>query len=667
MKFIKLFKHVAFGILILPLATSAQQSKVDSLFGALKSEKDDTTKVSTLIKLSIEKSYIVINYSQADSFAQEALHLAEKLNFKRGMGTAYLRISDIFFIQGNFIESLKNGIEALKKFQEIGDKYGVSYVDREIGYIYYRQSNYTEAMNYILQSLKLDQGLGDKDHMVTNYGIIGNIYEAQGNYQEALKSYLLEMSTSEETNSTGWTASAYNDIGRIYEIEGNYKEALKNQFQALEIFRRTADISISEPYKSIGSILTKEKKYTTARAYLDSALKISIYSKYKVAIKEDYYYLALLDSTANNYKEYMVDYKNYIMYRDSVINESAVKKQTQMEMNFQFEQQEEVQKAEQAQKDMRVAADKKKQVFIIWSVCAGLLLILVFSGILFNRFRITQKQKKIIEEQKGKVELAYKNLEILNDVSNEITSTLDLNSVMSSIYDNISRLMDVSFFIISAYNEAEQSVKVKFCVKEGKVVEEDFKTLITNSNSFTALTIKNKKEIIILDLDKEYSNYLSGKPQLHGKEDTWQESIIMIPLLIQDNIIGLFSVQSPKKHAYSKSDIEILRSLSTVIAVALNNAESYNKLNTANVEISKQKQLIEEKNKEVLDSITYAKRLQDAILPPLSIIKKYLPDSFLLYKPKDIVAGDFYWLERAGENILIAACDCTGHGVPGPW
>jgi len=74
---------------------------------------------------------------------------------------------------------------------------------------------------------------------------------------------------------------------------------------------------------------------------------------------------------------------------------------------------------------------------------------------------------------------------------------------------------------------------------------------------------------------------------------------------------------------------------------------------------------IEEKNKDILDSITYAKRLQDAILPPLSIIKQYLPDFFLLFKPKDIVAGDFYWMERAGNNILVAAADCTGHGVPG--
>jgi len=82
-------------------------------------------------------------------------------------------------------------------------------------------------------------------------------------------------------------------------------------------------------------------------------------------------------------------------------------------------------------------------------------------------------------------------------------------------------------------------------------------------------------------------------------------------------------------------------------------------------EVEEKKLLVEEKNKEVLDSITYAKRLQDAILPPISAIKKQLPESFVLYKPKDIVAGDFYWMEKVGDATLIAAADCTGHGVPG--
>jgi ligand-binding sensor domain-containing protein/serine phosphatase RsbU (regulator of sigma subunit) len=84
-----------------------------------------------------------------------------------------------------------------------------------------------------------------------------------------------------------------------------------------------------------------------------------------------------------------------------------------------------------------------------------------------------------------------------------------------------------------------------------------------------------------------------------------------------------------------------------------------------NALIEAQKTLVEEKNKDIMDSITYAKRLQEAILPPTQLIKTNFPDSFVLYRPKDIVAGDFYWMEKSGDTILLAACDCTGHGVPG--
>jgi len=74
---------------------------------------------------------------------------------------------------------------------------------------------------------------------------------------------------------------------------------------------------------------------------------------------------------------------------------------------------------------------------------------------------------------------------------------------------------------------------------------------------------------------------------------------------------------------------------------------------------------LEEKNQEIMDSIAYAKRIQSAILPPNKLVKEFLPNSFILYKPKDIVAGDFYWMENKDDKILFAAADCTGHGVPG--
>lgn len=81
--------------------------------------------------------------------------------------------------------------------------------------------------------------------------------------------------------------------------------------------------------------------------------------------------------------------------------------------------------------------------------------------------------------------------------------------------------------------------------------------------------------------------------------------------------------------------------------------------------IKEKNQLLERKNREILDSISYAKRIQAAILPPEKLVKEFLMSSFILYQPKDIVAGDFYWMETNGDTIIFAAADCTGHGVPG--
>jgi len=82
-------------------------------------------------------------------------------------------------------------------------------------------------------------------------------------------------------------------------------------------------------------------------------------------------------------------------------------------------------------------------------------------------------------------------------------------------------------------------------------------------------------------------------------------------------------------------------------------------------EVEKQKAIVELTHQEIRDSIDYAKRIQSAILPNARFINSLLPKSFVFYQPKDVVAGDFYWLEKVGDTTLFAAADCTGHGVPG--
>lgn len=91
------------------------------------------------------------------------------------------------------------------------------------------------------------------------------------------------------------------------------------------------------------------------------------------------------------------------------------------------------------------------------------------------------------------------------------------------------------------------------------------------------------------------------------------------------------------------------------------------KLDKINQALSEQKAIVEQKNKDILDSIEYAKRIQNSLLQPIETIQSYLPNSFVLFIGKDIVSGDFYWFKVKNEWVYIAAADCTGHGVPGAF
>jgi serine phosphatase RsbU (regulator of sigma subunit) len=117
-------------------------------------------------------------------------------------------------------------------------------------------------------------------------------------------------------------------------------------------------------------------------------------------------------------------------------------------------------------------------------------------------------------------------------------------------------------------------------------------------------------------------------------------------------LFGLISTRKKnQKLAESKRQIEMINS----------------DLEIKNAEVLKQKDIIEQKNQSITDSIQYASRIQTAVLPPISFLSDWGIDNFILYKPKDIVSGDFYWGVEKNEKIILAAGDCTGHGVPGAF
>jgi serine phosphatase RsbU (regulator of sigma subunit)/ligand-binding sensor domain-containing protein/DNA-binding CsgD family transcriptional regulator len=146
---------------------------------------------------------------------------------------------------------------------------------------------------------------------------------------------------------------------------------------------------------------------------------------------------------------------------------------------------------------------------------------------------------------------------------------------------------------------------------------------------------------------------------------TWWAKGLAILLIV----LGLYLLYKQRTKALLKRQKQLEETVKEKTAeVVVQKNEAENQRDVAH----EQKLIAEEKTNEILDSLNYAKRLQEAILPSPRLVKEWLTESFIFYKPKDIVAGDFYWMESVaptGKNekqlILFAAADCTGHGVPG--
>lgn len=197
------------------------------------------------------------------------------------------------------------------------------------------------------------------------------------------------------------------------------------------------------------------------------------------------------------------------------------------------------------------------------------------------------------------------------------------------------------------YNElAEISLKIK-----------DYKTSSEAFNQAVQLIKTKETETRALNLQK-----------LNYQHEKQKDSLAFAK---EKEINELQNEKEKEKSEHKLSQQRIITGICTVvliiIAFFLISLYRANKLKeAANVEILIQKQLISTKNKEITDSINYALRIQHSLLPTKQTLVRVIPQHFLIYLPKDIVSGDFYWLKEINEHeFFIAVADCTGHGVPG--
>ena len=494
-------KRITLCILLIsyPLLLLSQNKKADSLYRVLQRAKEDSNKINTLNSLS-NILWGDGKYDTALVCSSNAREIALKIGFNKGVAEANDNIGIIYGQLGDYPKSLQYFFEALKIYQGAGNKKGIARNTGNIGIVYRLQGDYPNALKYFFKALKIYQELGVQSGIAINTGNIGVIYELQGNYASALVYYFDALKMMEEQGNKYGIANNTGNIGNVYDDEAGlvksqndvtrrdslYNKALEYHFKALGMMKGIANKhGVAINMSAIGGIYTEQKKYKQAQAEYDSALVLAREIKVKDDMRDAYKGLAKLDSISGDYKNEVQDYKMYIRYRDSLINEANTKKSVQTAMNFSFEEKQAAEKAEQAKKDATAALESKRQVIVLDAFIAGFILVLLSAFFILRGYRLKQKANRIITRQKEEVE--------------------------------------------------------------------------------------------------------------------------------------------------------------------------------------SQKELVEEKQKEIVDSIHYAQRIQRALLASDDLLKNNLADYFVFYRPKDIVSGDFYWATKKKDCFYIAVCDSTGHGVPGAF
>ncbi|AFM02700.1 putative periplasmic ligand-binding sensor domain protein [Bernardetia litoralis DSM 6794] len=265
------------------------------------------------------------------------------------------------------------------------------------------------------------------------------------------------------------------------------------------------------------------------------------------------------------------------------------------------------------------------------------------------------QQNEQLEQQQRLVETAYQNVSLLSEVGKQITSNLSVEMIIEMVYDSVNKLLDASVFSIGIYNEDENTLDFINAKEKGETLP-FHQTLLSNDN-LPSYCFNQNAEMNIRDLQKEYNNYIPNQ-KLKVIEGEMPESLIYVPINYKNETIGVLTVQSFKKYTYDENHLSIIRNIAVYAAIALINAKSYQ-------QITEQSEAITIQNKNITASINYASRIQRAMLPPIKEIKSSFDEAFVLWLPRDVVSGDFYWFTKIKDKTFIAAVDCTGHGVPG--
>jgi signal transduction histidine kinase len=213
-----------------------------------------------------------------------------------------------------------------------------------------------------------------------------------------------------------------------------------------------------------------------------------------------------------------------------------------------------------------------------------------------NAYSEIERRKREVEEKvterTAELEQSNQHIRALSEICTDIGSTLDLNTLMNTVYNRIKLLMDVDAFSIGLFDAEKQQIKFKLAIEGGQYLPESV-VYMTEKNSSSVWCIDHKKPVVINDYARDFPRYFGNMPIPKPKVGVQSASLIFWPLVVGDQIIGVLTVQSFEKNAYDEHHQDIVKTLASTTAIALDNARAYAKVEKQNREIiDTQQQLV---------------------------------------------------------------------------
>lgn len=583
------------------------------------------------IKRLLNEGYDLIYHDadQARKYFDKAKVLAKTIEWHQGVLKAELYLSKINYHSIGFSETLNKMI----KIEEIAIKKDYEFllvdIKKELGNINYTNRNLGIALNYYFDAIEI---LKNKN-LSLNWKILNNIgmiYSDLENYDVA-KKYYLEALNIHNKNENQLNVILFTNIGAIYKDVGEYKVA-KSYFEIVieteknSVNKNTLYIALNRI--ALAEIYSIEGNSKKARKLFELGVKDFLkYKNFYAHIKYLYKYCVFLvmedDSNTNKMIELGIEH---------------LKKNNNFKLlsNF-FELYGDFYNT----KDNELAMYYyKRSIF--------------YSKKAMNRLNVIQisqiNQFKKINEQESKNKMLmneYKKIEKINEIGLNFMENLDLEVVYKKIYDNFSEEMGFDKFGIAIYDSNNNSLTYNYFILKGTRLK-PFKLNLDQMDTIANYVVENKKSVMTKKYSKEFKRYIKHGFPTPYENAFDQESIIYIPLVNNDKVIGTFSVQADYENAFSDTDFEYLKSLSYYITSAINNAIIREKLEKMNIELDKMAKL---------DDLTdlYNKRefLNIAEIELKSSIRNQVPVSLLMIDIDYFKEYNDSYGHIAGDEVIL--------------